>query len=244
MNYRLQDRVAIVTGASGGIGLGIAEAYAREGSKVCLAARNNGALAQAASRIASAGGKAIAVRTDVTSEDEVAHVFAETASAFGQIDILVNNAGVSHSAPSDELSLEAWRHVIDVNVTGAFLCCREAMRHMKPKRRGRIINIGSVAAKVPRPDSVAYATSKRALEGMTHSLAVDGRPFGIAVSVLQPGNTETPILDDWTQRAEQEGVMQVEDVAEVAVTMAALPDTINFFESVVLPIKMPLLGRG
>lgn len=244
MNCRLQDRVAIVTGASGGIGLGIAEAYAREGAKVCLAARNNGALDQAASRIASAGGKAIAVRTDVTSEDEVAHVFAETASAFGRIDILVNNAGVSHSAPSDELSLEAWRHVIDVNVTGAFLCCREAMRHMKPKRRGRIINIGSVAAKVPRPDSVAYATSKRALEGMTHSLAVDGRPFGIAVSVLQPGNTETPIRDDWTQLAEQEGVMQVEDVAEVAVTMAALPDTINFFESVVLPIKMPLLGRG
>lgn len=244
MHCKLQDRVAIVTGASGGIGLGIAEAYAREGAKVCLAARNNGALDQAASRIVCAGGKAIAVRTDVTSEDEVAHVFAETASAFGQIDILVNNAGVSCSAPPDELSLEAWQRVIDVNVTGAFLCCREAMRHMKPKRRGRIINIGSVAAKVPRPDSVAYATSKRALEGMTHSLAVDGRPFGIAVSVLQPGNTETPILDDWTQRAEQEGVMQVEDVAEVAVTMAALPDTINFFESVVLPIKMPLLGRG
>lgn len=244
MHCKLQDRVAIVTGASGGIGLGIAEAYAREGAKVCLAARNNEALDQAASRIVCAGGKAIAVRTDVTSEDEVAHAFAETASAFGQIDILVNNAGVSCSAPPDELSLEAWQRVIDVNVTGAFLCCREAMRHMKPKRRGRIINIGSVAAKVPRPDSVAYATSKRALEGMTHSLAVDGRLFGIAVSVLQPGNTETPILDDWTQRAEQEGVMQVEDVAEVAVTMAALPDTINFFESVVLPIKMPLLGRG
>lgn len=241
---RLQDRIAIVSGASSGIGRGIAEAYAREGARVCLAARNLDTLNAAAASIRDAGGEAMAVRMDVTVESEVADAYRAAADRWGRIDIAVNSAGIAGGGPSEDLDLATWQRVMDVNVTGVFLCCREALRHMIPHRRGRVINIGSVAGKVPRPESAPYATSKFALDGLTRSVALDARPHGIAVSVLHPGNTVSAMTAGLEERAECEGMMQPEDVAEVAVTMVALPDAVNFLESVVLPVKMPLIGRG
>ncbi len=241
---QLLDRVAIITGASAGIGQGIAAAYAAEGAKVVLAARHREKLAAVASDIQTAGGTALVVPTDVTIESEVANLFQQVGEAFGRLDVLVNNAGVSVSAPPDELSLEAWRKVLDVNLTGAFLCSREALRVMKPRRSGRILNIGSVSAKVPRFHSAAYAASKFGLEGLTRSLALDAREFGIAVSILHPGNTESALWEGREDVARREGVMPAEELGRVAVLMAALPPEINFLEGVVLPVSMPFLGRG
>jgi NAD(P)-dependent dehydrogenase (short-subunit alcohol dehydrogenase family) len=156
----------------------------------------------------------------------------------------VNNAGIIVGTPTESLALADWQRVIDVNLTGAFLCSRAAFRAMKP-RGGRIINIGSTAAKVPRPHSAAYTTSKFALEGLTRSLALDGREHGIAVSILHPGNTASALwggAEDEQRR--REGVMSASEVARVAVVMAALPPDINLLEGLLLPVAMPFLGRG
>lgn len=241
---QLQDRVTVVTGASTGIGRAIAVAFATEGAKIVLAARKREKLADVAGEIHAAGATALVVPADVTDEGEVANLFKQSVEAFGRVDVLVNNAGVSIGGPPDELTLDAWRKVIDVNLTGAFLCSREALRVMKPQRSGRIINIGSVSAKVPRRNSAPYAASKFGLEGLTRSLALDAREFGIAVSILQPGNTESDLWKGREEIAEREGVMPAAELARVAVLMAALPAEINFLEGIVLPLSMPFLGRG
>jgi NAD(P)-dependent dehydrogenase (short-subunit alcohol dehydrogenase family) len=241
---QLDHRVAIVTGASTGIGLAIAKAFAAEGAKVVLAARSHERLQAAADAIQANGGEALAIPTDVAKENQVEVLFARALEAYGRLDILVNNAGVAAPDAVENLKLEDWQRVIDVNVTGAFLCAREAFRLMKPKGGGRIINIGSISAKVPRHKSAAYTTSKFALEGLTRSLALDGRAYGIAVSVLQPGNTDTPIWHGAEEKARKEGLMAAEEVARVAVLIASLPADVNLYESVVLPVTMPFLGRG
>ena len=241
---RLQDRIAVITGASTGIGKSIAVAYATEGAKIVLASRNKDKLEIVAKEIEDAGGSALVVSLDVTDEGAVIDLFRQAVEAFDRVDILVNNAGVSKGAPTDELSLEVWQQVIDVNLTAAFLCSREAIKSMKARGSGRIINIGSVSAKVPRIHSAAYTTSKFGLEGLTRSLALDMREFGIAVSVLHPGNTATPIWTGREEIARREGVMSPDDLAQVAVTIAALPPEVNLLESVVLPVSMPFVGRG
>jgi NAD(P)-dependent dehydrogenase (short-subunit alcohol dehydrogenase family) len=241
---KLQDRVAVITGASTGIGKSIAVAYAAEGAKIVLASRSSEKLELVAKEILSAGGSARVVAVDVTDEDAVIDLFRQTLEAFGRIDILVNNAGVSKGAPTDELSLKVWQQVMDVNLTAAFLCSREALKIMKSQGSGRIINIGSVSAKVPRIHSAAYTTSKFGLEGLTRSLALDAREFGIAVSILHPGNTATPIWTGREEVARKEGVMSPDDLARVAVTIATLPPEVNLLESIVLPVSMPFVGRG
>jgi NAD(P)-dependent dehydrogenase (short-subunit alcohol dehydrogenase family) len=241
---KLQDRIAVITGASTGIGQSIAAAFAAEGAKTVLASRSLEKLEAAAGEIRRTGGQAMVVATDVTVEDEVIGLFRKTLDAFGRVDILVNNAGVSKGSPPEELTLEVWQQVLDVNLTGAFLCSREAFKIMKNQRSGRIISIGSVSAKVPRVHSAPYTTSKFGLEGLTRSLALDGREHGIAVSIIHPGNTLTPI---WTGRediAHKEGVMYPDDLARVAVTIAALPVEVNMLETIVLPVSMPFVGRG
>ena len=241
---KLQDRIAVITGASTGIGKSIAAAFAAEGAKTALVSRSAEKLEAVSREIQSAGGTTLVVPMDVTVENAVVGLFEQTLDVFGRVDILVNNAGVSKGAPTDELSLEVWQQVIDVNLTAAFLCSREALKIMKSQRSGRIINIGSVSAKVPRVHSAAYTTSKFGLEGLTRSLALDAREFGIAVSILHPGNTLTPI---WTGRediARKEGVMSPDDLARVAVTIANLPPEVNLLESIVLPVSMPFIGRG
>jgi len=241
---QLMDRVAVITGASTGIGQGIAFAYAAEGAKVVLASRSREKLETVAGEIRGSGGTALAVQTNVTLEGEVINLFRQTLEAFGRVDILVNSAGITCRTPTDEMSLETWRNVLDVNLNGAFLCSREALRIMKRQRSGRIINIGSISAKVPRPNSAPYTTSKFALEGLTRSLALDARDHGIAVCILHPGNTATPLWYGREAQAHQEGIMSPNNLARVAVMIAALPQDMNMLESIVLPVTMPFLGRG
>lgn len=241
---QLQDKIAVITGASTGIGHSMAVTFAKEGAKVVLAARRREALEKLARQIDGTGGAALALTTDVTDEQQVLELFRRTMNEFGRVDILVNNAGTAIGKPTDELSLEAWRKVIDCNVTGAFLCSREAFKVMKRQRAGRILNIGSVSAKVPRPHSAAYTTSKYALEGLTRSMAVDGREHGVGVSVLQPGNVATAIWSGREDVMTREGAMSPDDIARIAVMMLSLPADVNMFEALVLPLTMPMLGRG
>lgn len=240
----LQDKVAIITGASKGIGKGIAVALAAQGASVVLAARNNAKLTEVADEITASGGKAQAVVTDLLDEMAVEQLFARVQETFGRLDILVNNAGMAVSGRIDELSLADWQQVQGVNVTGMFLCCRSAARIMKPQKSGRIINIGSISGQMPRPKSTPYTTSKFAVAGLTKALAVELRPFNIAVCALHPGTVMTDIWETSPQVPEQEGVISVEDLAEVVITIASLPDNVNLFESVILPVSQPYLGRG
>lgn len=240
----LQGRVAVVTGASSGIGEAIAEAFATAGAKVVAAARREEALQGLVARVKASGGQALAVRTDVTLDADIARLFERSLSAFGTVDILVNNAGVSAPGRTEELMPEAWRRVIDTNLTAAFLCSREALKVMKPKRSGRIINIGSISSKMPRPHSAAYTTSKFGLEGLTRSLALDGREFGITASVIQPGNVDTEIWAGREEAARREGMLSPHDVARIALMVATLPADANLLEAIVLPVTQPFLGRG
>ena len=240
----LTGRVAIVTGGNSGIGRAIALAYAAEGAKLVLAARRADQLKEVAEQIVAAGGSALAVPTDITQEPDVLALFEKTMAAHGRVDVLINNAGTATRESADELSLAQWRKVIDVNLTGAFLCSREAFKIMKRQKQGRVINIGSVSAKVPRPNTIAYAASKFGLEGMTRALALEGREHGVLVSILHPGNTVSSLGPATQIGANPEGRMEAEDLAQVAVLMAKLPREVNMLEALVLPRTMPFLGRG
>ncbi|MCB1123654.1 MAG: SDR family oxidoreductase, partial [Verrucomicrobiae bacterium] len=240
----LENKIALITGASSGIGAAIAQVFAREGAQVILAARSVDKLNSVAASIRNEGGVALVVQTDVADEESVVDLFKKVREEFSGLDILVNNAGLAKGGPTDELGFDTWRQVMSVNLDGAFLCSREAFRIMKKQRRGRIINIGSVSAKMPRVNSAPYTTSKFALEGLTRSLALDGRPFGISVGVIQPGNVRTAIWDGREEVANAEGTMTPEDLAKIALSIAALPDGVSVLESTVLPISMPFLGRG
>ena len=240
----LKDRVAIVTGGNSGIGRAIARAYAAEGARVAIAARRGPELEKVADEIRSAGGTVLPVKTDVTREPDVLALYEAVMKAYGRVDVLINNAGTATREAADELPLASWQKVIDVNLTGCFLCAREAMKVMKRQRQGRIINIGSVSAKVPRPNTLAYAVSKFGLEGMTRAMALEGREHGVLVSILHPGNTVSNLGPAAQIGANPEGRMQAEDLAQVAVLMAKLPSEVNMLETLVLPRTMPFLGRG
>jgi NAD(P)-dependent dehydrogenase (short-subunit alcohol dehydrogenase family) len=239
----LKGRVALVTGASSGIGESCALAYAAAGAKVVLAARRLERLEGLVRKIEAAGGEALAVATDVTDEAAVANLFKAAVERFGTVDVLVNNAGIADSTPVDELTLENWERMIRTNLTSAFLCAREAFRIMKPQGHGRIINIGSISARVPRANSPAYTASKYGLDGLTHALAVDGREFNIAVSMFNPGIVATEIAPG-AVKLPDDVVAQPEDIADAIVHMSALPDHLNFYEAMIVQNKIPFLGRG
>jgi NAD(P)-dependent dehydrogenase (short-subunit alcohol dehydrogenase family) len=253
MTKQLQDRVAIVTGASNGIGRAIAEMFAAEGAKTVLVARRAELLDEVASGIKSAGGEALPTPTDVTQEDEVTALFAKTMKAYGRLDILVNNAGVATHINTEEISLKYWCEVLDINITAAFMCSREAIKIMKDQKPqgGRIINMGSISAKTPRPDSLPYTTTKYAIQGMTHQLTMDGRKHGIVASVIHPGATISGFSARRGRTKAGPGatpddyIMAGEDVAKVALLMAALPPEVNLYEATILPNQMrSFIGRG
>ena len=247
-----QLKIAIVTGAGSGIGRRVALAFCREGYAVALAGRREALLEETAGLAGTA--KTLVVPTDVTSEDSVRQLFDHTLAELGRIDVVFNNAGISAPAvPLEDLSLEQWQDVVDVNLTGMFLCTREAFRVMKNQvpQGGRIINNGSISATAPRPLSAPYTATKHAVTGLTKSTALDGRAYNIACGQIDIGNAATSM----TQRM-QTGVLQAngttmveptmdaEHVAQAVVHMARLPLESNIPFMTIMATKMPLIGRG
>ena len=239
----LQGRVAVVTGASSGIGEACAVAFVEKGARVVLAARRAERLTGLVERLEAMGGEALAVTTDVTDEAAVEALFAKAVERFGTVDVLINNAGVADSTPIYEMPLELWDRVLGTNLTSAFLCSRAAFRIMKEQRRGRILNIGSISARVPRANSPAYSASKWGLDGLTRSLAIDGRELNIAASIFHPGIVATEIAPGAVKLA-KDFAASPEDIAGVIVHMCDIPDHLNFYEGMVVQIDLPFLGRG
>ena len=245
---QLEGKVAIVTGGGSGIGKGIARAFVGEGCSVVIAARNADRLNAAAKELGGDAGSVVAIPTDVTDEEQMVSLFAKTMDRFGRLDILVSNAGAFDGAPIEDLTMEQWQRVLQVNVTGPFLGAREAFKIMKKQGGGRIINIGSISAQRPRHSSSPYSTSKYAVTGLTHSLALEGRDYGIAVSVLHPGNVMVERrADGKSATGRDEGVepmIATDDMARAALLTATLPSDVNMLEAIVLPLGQDYLGRG
>lgn len=243
---QLQDQVAVVTGASKGIGRAIAEAFAGEGACVIVASRTRAEIEAVADDIVRNGGSAIAVATDVTVEPDIVNLFRTTVDRCGRVDILVNNAGISLNMPTDQIPRDAWQKVIDTNLTAAFLCSREALKIMKSQNRGRIINIGSISSITPRSNGAPYAATKLALEGLTRSIALDYRQYNIGASIIHLGATAT----SWMQVPPEQATgkdyhLALTDVARLAVYIASLPPEATVFETTILPIQQPsFVGRG
>jgi NAD(P)-dependent dehydrogenase (short-subunit alcohol dehydrogenase family) len=250
----LNQKVAIVTGAGSGIGRAVALALVREGYCVVLAGRNSQTLKETASRAGSDNGRILTVPTDVTDTIAVQALFDETVRDFGRLDLLFNNAGMSAPAvPLDELTVEQWRQVVDVNLTGVFLCTREAFRVMKSQspRGGRIINNGSISAHTPRPYSAPYTATKHAVSGLTKSVALDGREWDIACGQIDIGNADTEMAARMKAGIRQangsiqvEPTMDVDHVARAVIYMASLPLEANVLNLTVTATKMPFVGRG
>ena len=237
----LRDKVALVTGGGSGIGKAIAKALLAEGCKVIINGRNEEKLNQAKSEL---GDNVESIVCDVTDEGQVGNTFNGIISNYGSLDILINNAGMAAKAKAHELKYETWKKVINVNLNGAFLCAREAMKSMIKQKSGRIINIGSISGQMSRPENAPYTASKFGLEGLTRALALDGREHGIAVSILHPGNVGTDIWKGREEIAEREGLIPLEDIGKLAVTMLSMSPNVNILGSVILPITQPYLGRG
>jgi NAD(P)-dependent dehydrogenase (short-subunit alcohol dehydrogenase family) len=250
----LHDRVAVITGAGTGIGRAAALALLGDGYRVALAGRRTAPLEQTARDAGEAASRALVVPTDATDPAAVESLFARTREAFGRIDLLFNNAGVgAPPVPIEDLTLEQWRRVVDVNLTGMFLCAREAVRHMKSQapRGGRIINNGSISAQVPRPHSAPYTATKHAVTGLTKCLSLDGRAFDIACGQIDIGNAETALVAKMATgvpqadgRVAPEPVMDVSHVARAVLYMAGLPLDANVQFITVMATKMPFVGRG
>jgi NAD(P)-dependent dehydrogenase (short-subunit alcohol dehydrogenase family) len=248
------EKVAVITGAGSGIGRAVAIALFDAGFDVVLAGRRKSALEETAGGCTSRSGRVLAVPTDVADEAQVAHLFEATEKTFGRVDVLFNNAGLSAPAVTiDELPIEKWRAVVDVNLTGAFLCAQAAFRLMRRQTPmgGRIINNGSISAAVPRPFSAPYTATKHAITGLTKSLSLDGRAFDIACSQIDIGNAETEMTEPMARGVYQadgnirpEPRMDVAHVADAVVYMAMLPLSANVQFMTLMATKMPFIGRG
>jgi NAD(P)-dependent dehydrogenase (short-subunit alcohol dehydrogenase family) len=248
-----QSKVAVVTGAGSGIGRAVALELARAGWSVALAGRREAMLEETA-RLAREGGAVLAVRTDVTRPEDVDALYRAVREQFGRLDLLFNNAGgFGPSVPVEELAYEDWRSVVDVNLTGAFLCAQGAFRLMKEQepQGGRIINNGSISAHVPRPNSIAYTATKHAMTGLTKSLSLDGRKYGIACGQIDIGNAATEMTERMRTGIPQangtlavEPVMDTADVARTVLHMASLPLEANVQFATVMATTMPYIGRG
>jgi NAD(P)-dependent dehydrogenase (short-subunit alcohol dehydrogenase family) len=253
MAGQLQGKVAIVTGASNGIGRGIAEVFAAEGAKTVLVARRAELLDEVAAGIKAKGGEALSIPADLTKEDAIVALFKKTVQTFGRLDVLVNNAGIATHKNTEDITLDYWNDALAINITAPFLCAREAIRIMKDQKPqgGRIINVGSVSAKTPRADSLPYTATKFGLQGMTHQLTMDGRKHNIVASIIHPGSTLSSFstrrgrMTSGAGKTPDDYVMAAEDVAKVVVLMCALPGEVNLYEATILPNHMrSFIGRG
>jgi NAD(P)-dependent dehydrogenase (short-subunit alcohol dehydrogenase family) len=250
-----QHPVAVVTGAGTGIGRAVSLSLLKAGYSVALAGRRSEPL-QAVEAEAKALGfdRALAVATDVSKPDSVTALFEHTRQQFGRVDVLFNNAGVGLPAGGfDELTFEQWQNVVNINLTGSFLCAQAAFRVMKAQspQGGRIINNGSISAHAPRPNSAPYTATKHAVTGLTKSISLDGRAFNIACGQIDIGNAVTEIsarMATGTMQANGqiaiEAMMDVQHVANAVVHMASLPLEANVQFMTVMATKMPFVGRG
>ena len=247
------EKVAVVTGAGTGIGKASAIALVKEGYSVAFAGRRPEPLEKA---VADSGGgsRAIAVPTDVGDPKSVAALFAKVKSTFGRLDVLFNNAGIGAPPVNmEDLTVEQWLNVVNANLNGAFWCTQEAIRIMKAQQPmgGRIINNGSISAHAPRPNSVAYTSTKHAITGLTKSTSLDGRKYDIACSQIDIGNAATEMTERMTKGILQphggtmvEPRMDVKHVADAIVFMARLPLDANVQFMTIMATKMPFVGRG
>lgn len=250
----IHDRgIAIVTGAGSGIGRAAALALLAGGWSVALAGRRLEPL-QAMAAQSGAPERVLSVATDVARPEAVRHLFDTTLERFGRVDLLFNNAGTGAPAiPLEDLAVEQWQSVVDVNLSGMFYCIQNAFRVMKAQtpRGGRIINNGSISATSPRPNSIAYTATKHAVAGLTKSASLDGRHFDIAVGQIDVGNADTPLAHRLTQGVMQahgavaeEPLMDVDIVGQSVLYMANLPLSANVLFHTVMATKMPFVGRG
>ncbi|MDJ0827637.1 MAG: SDR family oxidoreductase [Rhodobacter sp.] len=238
----------LITGASSGIGRATAEMFLEKGWTVGVLARRSAALAQIATRYDNV----VALPADVTDPDAVERAFERFVETSGRIDVLFNNAGTFGIAGTiDEIPVETWVEVVNVNLTGMFLCARQAFKHMRAQapQGGRIINNGSISAHVPREGSVCYTATKHAITGLTRTLSLDGRPFDIACGQIDIGNARTPMVEDLAARAREAGqpepeTMDVGHAAEAVLRMAELPLSANVQFMTIMATKMPYIGRG
>ena len=249
-----EGNTAIVTGAGSGVGRATATALLNAGYNVALAGRRTDALLETISIAGEVPGEGLAVTTDITDETYVEALFARTCRTFGRLDLLFNNAGTNTpGVPFEELTADQWQLVVDVNLTGSFLCAREAFRVMKDQepQGGRIINNGSISAHVPRPDSAPYTATKHAITGLTKTLSLDGRKYNIAVGQIDIGNAMTTMAARMAEGVKQargdiavEPMMKADEVANAVVHMASLPLETNVQFITIMATQMPLVGRG
>jgi NAD(P)-dependent dehydrogenase (short-subunit alcohol dehydrogenase family) len=254
LKMEIKKKIAVVTGAGTGIGKGIALALLRENYCVTLAGRRAELLNKTIAESDQYGKQALAVPTDLSNPAAIRALFSQVKETFGRLDLLVNNAGMGAPAvPLEDLTYEQWKAVVDLNLTGTFLCIQEAFRIMKNQlpRGGRIINNGSISAHAPRPNSAPYTATKHAITGLTKATSLDGRNFDIACGQIDIGNAAT----DMTERMST-GILQphggiaaepridVEHVARAVVYMASLPLDANVQFMTVMATKMPFIGRG
>ncbi len=248
-----QPKIAIVTGAGTGIGKTAALALLNDGWQVALAGRREQPLKDVAEESGHAS-QCLVVPTDVANPESVKALFAQTVQAWGRVDLLFNNAGVSAPpVPLDELTIEQWRNVVDINLNGMFYCLQQAFAIMKKQQPmgGRIINNGSISAYAPRPNSIAYTSTKHAVTGLTKTAALDGRAFSIAVGQIDIGNAGTDMAAPMARGVKQasgdvkpEPLMDVAHVGESILYMANLPLTANVLFHTVMATNMPFVGRG
>ena len=250
-------KVAIVTGAGSGIGKQTALAFLEKGYAVALAGRRQEPLETTAAESGSAGSRALAVPTDVGDPDAVHNQFLQTKETFGRLDVLFNNAGIfGPSVLFEDIPYAEWKAVVDTNLTGSFLCAREAFRIMKRQdpTGGRIINNGSISAHVPRPNSASYTATKHAITGLTKSMSLDGRKYDIACCQIDIGNAATDlvktVLEEGAGATQADGskvtepTMDLDHVARAIVHMASLPLDVNMQFMTIMATKMPFIGRG
>jgi NAD(P)-dependent dehydrogenase (short-subunit alcohol dehydrogenase family) len=250
----MSTKVALVTGAGSGIGRAVSIALHGAGYSVVLAGRRAQELERTVAEMAAPESRVLAVPTDVANPGQVRLLFAKVRQVFGRLDLLFNNAGIGAPAvPMEDLSFEHWTAVVDVNLTGAFLCAQEAIKIMKEQtpRGGRIINNGSISAHAPRPNSVAYTATKHAITGLTKCISLDGRKYDIACGQIDIGNAATELTERMAAGIEQpngtrmvEPRMDLRHVSDAVLYMANLPLEANVQFMTVMATKMPFVGRG
>src|SRR6202790_4543069 len=247
-------KTAVVTGAGTGIGKAVALGLLHKGYSVALVGRRREPLEQVVAEAGLSGTRALVVPTDVSDPGSVGQLFAKAQATFGRLDLLFKNAGVGAPAVDlDELSYEQWKKVVDINLTGSFLCTQQAFKLMKTQQPmgGRIINNGSISAHAPRPNSAPYTSTKHAITGLTKSTSLDGRQYDIACGQIDIGNAVTPLTERMVAGMLQpngttapEPRMEVEHVGSAVVYMASLPLEANVQFMTVMATKMPFVGRG